>query len=672
MARGTVLHEAEQDEYRLRQECSADHTRQADAQTEYRVQADGPRPIERVGNGWASLGRVPGQVLESAEDLEEVRAVMGARDPDTGLALLKRKTQVAPTGRLPAADYVRALERRQAAAPEGSWAHRRVARMVRGVAKEPAHTVPVRDLERVAKAVGVALESVYGAGHLAYARRHAHDREVVGTRGWDLTLDVPKSVSALYALSDEDTSRRVEEAFLTSVRETVGEVEGWIARGQRGQHGDGRTARRVATSGLIGSLTLHTSARPVDGTADPHLHAHVMIANLGHGADGQWGGIASGGRELFENVPAAGALLRSRLRENLTRDLGVRWEEAAPGQWEIAGIPDQVRDLYSQRRDQAVQRAGKGATPAQKRLAARRSAASKNTSTSPTRQEWAERARRAGHDPDAVVAAALTPAQDQPEPGVTGPERRPDHEVVADRAAARLWSAHPTGAGTHARVLAAVADATSETEEPGVRERAVHHLTAAAGRTGSSGGSHLHGAQRYTAPPLTTAQARTGQGPAARAAEHTVADLTARRALAQAQAEAARRSLRELGEATHKARAAWKKGTTKKAAQQEQERLYGVLHEATRTVAHLEGQIRQVRDNARETDYKSAQAQQKAAEALQGARIRAHLRTAALQAGRHTGPLHRTGRTPGLTPRPITPRHRRGPESGRGGPGLGR
>lgn len=656
MARGTVLHESEQDEYRLRQECSADQARQADAQTEYRVQPGGPRPIERIGNGWTSLERTPGSPL-GADELDEVRAVMGARDPRTGERLLTRKTRVAPAGRLPAVDYLRTLERKKAVPKAGTWAQRRVARMVRATAKDAHHTVPVRDLERVAKATGVPLEGVYGAGHLAYARAHARDREVVGTRGWDLTLDVPKSVSALYALSDPETGRRVEEAVVRAARETVAEVETWAARGQRGQHGDGRTARRVTTTGLIGSLTLHTSARPVDGKADPHLHAHIMIANLGHGADGQWGGIASGGRELFENVPAAGALMRARVRENLTRELGVRWAEAAPGQWEIVGIPTQVRDLYSQRRNQALERAGSGASPAQKRLAARRSAASKNTSDSPTRQEWADRARAAGIDTDVIAAAALNPGEHEP--------HAPEHQVVADRAAARLWGAHPTGAVTRAQVLAAVADATPTGT---AQEAAVDLLTHNARPTGSSGGAHLHNAQRYTAPPLSEAAANTGKGPAARAAAHTIADLNARRTLAIAQADSARRSLRELGEATHKTTAAWRQGTTKRAAQAERERLHGVIQESTRAVGRLEGQIRQVRDGARKQDVDTARAQQKAHQALQSAKARA----AALATFRPNGPVPRTKppQSP-KRPRSVPPRHRPhrpGPERGPDGP----
>ncbi|GAA2533635.1 relaxase domain-containing protein [Pilimelia columellifera] len=41
------------------------------------------------------------------------------------------------------------------------------------------------------------------------------------------------------------------------------------------------SSRRVATSGMLGWLTTHRTARPTPGAApDPHLHAHVTLINL--------------------------------------------------------------------------------------------------------------------------------------------------------------------------------------------------------------------------------------------------------------------------------------------------------------------------------------------------------------------------------------------------------
>ncbi|MEV4753426.1 relaxase domain-containing protein, partial [Streptosporangium sp. NPDC049248] len=138
----------------------------------------------------------------------------------------------------------------------------------------------------------------------AEVRRWREVRVRVGNRGYDLTLDVSKSVSLLHALSGPEVGVAVETVFADSVVETIAAVQEWVAYGQRGHQGDDELAERIASSGLLGWVMWHQTARPVDGQApDPHLHAHVLIANMVRGVDGRWS-VSVQWRRLGADGPA--------------------------------------------------------------------------------------------------------------------------------------------------------------------------------------------------------------------------------------------------------------------------------------------------------------------------------------------------------------------------------
>lgn len=447
MARVTAIRTAEQRAYRLQGQC-AERVGRDRAQRDYRLHtAAGGRPVERAGSGWRAVGRRPGQPL-AAEEHAEMHAVMQGTHPDTGTPLLTRKTRVPDEARLPAGPLLAALDRAGVDLAAETWAGRRVARMRRGVARarRAPHTVAVRDLERVARAAGVPLDKVFAAEDLERARARAHVRVDAGPQGWDLRLDVRKEISAIWALAGPELAARLEEAVMQAARDTVAEAERRVARGQRGWHGDGHVARRVGTAGLIATLTLHHTARPVGGHPDPHLHVHAMIAAISQGEDGRWCAIGRGGRELYEAVPDLGAYMRERVRHH-TRQLGVRWHQTPQGDWEVE-VPQALRDLFSRRRDQALRRAGEGASAEQRRSAARRTAAPKGPGTpAEWRVIWAERARGAGHDPATVVRAATI--------SLTLAQARAGHGPAATAAAPQLRDLHARQQLARARADAA-------------------------------------------------------------------------------------------------------------------------------------------------------------------------------------------------------------------------
>ena len=100
----------------------------------------------------------------------------------------------------------------------------------------------------------------------------------VAVCGFDLTFSAPKSASVLFALGGEDVAKRVVDVHHEAVESAVRYLERHAVSATR-RHGPAREI--VATSGLIGGVFTHAVSRNLD----PHLHSHVVVANLVHGVD---------------------------------------------------------------------------------------------------------------------------------------------------------------------------------------------------------------------------------------------------------------------------------------------------------------------------------------------------------------------------------------------------
>jgi conjugative relaxase-like TrwC/TraI family protein len=208
---------------------------------------------------------------------------------------------------------------------------------------------------------------------MAEGRRYADSRVRVGNRGYDLTLDLTKTYSIAVALAGEHLSE--------ALRETFGAMEGWAAYTMAGEHGNGKTADRVDTSGFLGWMTVHYSARPVGGLpGDPHLHVHANIANMALAEDGRWRTVGAGGRDTHRHAHAADAFVKARLRQLTGERFGMRWERhPETGAWEVTGIDEELRREFSRRSNQINTAAADGATTLEQKLIARQLAEGKET-----------------------------------------------------------------------------------------------------------------------------------------------------------------------------------------------------------------------------------------------------------------------------------------------------
>src|SRR5699024_333672 len=266
-------------------------------------------------------------------------------------------------------------------------------------------------------------EMLWPAADVEEARANADRRVRVGNRGGDMGLDLPKSFSAFYGLGDESLNRLVEDIFMESVRETVAAAEQWVAYGMSGHHGNGQTAEVLDTSGLMGTITLHRTARPVNGeVGDPHLHAHVMLANMVLCSDGKWRTVAAGGRDFFRHIGALGSFVEARMRAKLRDRLGLAYmRDERTRAWELDPVGPEQRAPFSRRSAQILDAAGKDAPSAQSRVVAAQLAEDKqDLAPTDVRAQWRQRALDAGIDPDELVAAVLGGGGSAA--GATGPD----------------------------------------------------------------------------------------------------------------------------------------------------------------------------------------------------------------------------------------------------------
>ena len=165
-------------------------------------------------------------------------------------------------------------------------------------------------------------------------------------RGFDATFSAPKSVSVLFAIGAEETRRQVTAAHDAAVDAVLAWVESQAHTRMRRQ---GHVVCVDAEGIVVGVFRQHTSRK-----LDPQLHTHAVIANRVKAPDGRW--LALDARTLKMDQRSLSGLYHAGLRAELTRRLGVGWEDPANGIAEITGIDPDVLAEFSQRTRDVEQR----------------------------------------------------------------------------------------------------------------------------------------------------------------------------------------------------------------------------------------------------------------------------------------------------------------------------
>jgi hypothetical protein len=110
---------------------------------------------------------------------------------------------------------------------------------------------------------------------------HEEPKRLAPVSGYDLVFSCPKSVSLLHALTGDDAVRReVSEAHEAAWHAALGYLEREACVVRRGHGG----AVREHGDGFVAAAFRHRTSR----AQDPHLHTHVIVANMTRTPDGEW------------------------------------------------------------------------------------------------------------------------------------------------------------------------------------------------------------------------------------------------------------------------------------------------------------------------------------------------------------------------------------------------
>jgi len=223
--------------------------------------------------------------------------------------------------------------------------------------------------------------------------------------GWDATFNAPKSVS-IQALVGGD--ERLDEAHRVAVTRALAELERYALSRQRGG------SEWVVTENIVAARFDHIAARPAKGAddgygPDPHLHTHVVIANMTRRPDGQWRGLDP--VEIYRSQAFASAVYRSELAREV-QNLGYRIDvTGADGRWELGGYTREQVMAFSRRRqdiEEEMERRGENGAAAAQNIAHQSRLSKDARSEDALRAEWQTRARHYGIAIERVAAEAHT------------------------------------------------------------------------------------------------------------------------------------------------------------------------------------------------------------------------------------------------------------------------
>lgn len=215
--------------------------------------------------------------------------------------------------------------------------------------------------------------------------------------GWDLTFSAPKSVSVLWAVADPASRTKLQAAHDAAVRAALGYLEENAAVSRRGK-GGGETER----VGLLVSAFEHGTSRALD----PQLHTHCLVVNAGLRQDGSWGALRS--HDLYVHKMAAGALYRSELAHRLRHELGLELVRHKGNiGFEIAGVPQEVLDTFSKRRQEieaALDKIGWSTAWISEKLAKSTREVKQHVAREKLFDVWSEAAQALGFGPEQAQA----------------------------------------------------------------------------------------------------------------------------------------------------------------------------------------------------------------------------------------------------------------------------
>ena len=253
------------------------------------------------------------------------------------------------------------------------------------------------------------LEAIFERCHPVTGERLMRAPGENGVKGIDLQMAVPKSVSTLWAVAEEygrpEVAEAVWEATHGAGRAAFDYLERNACRSRAGAGGQ----TQLEGEGFVGAVFPHRFSR----AGDPQIHVHCLAANMtmaggpGTGAPRAWRTLDA--HHLYQHQKAAGYLFQAELRERLTERLGVEWTEVHKGAAEIVGVPRELAERLSKRREQItreLERGGRSGSAREAELAALSTRRAKREfDLAEQRLEWRALAEEHGFGPDELAGA---------------------------------------------------------------------------------------------------------------------------------------------------------------------------------------------------------------------------------------------------------------------------
>jgi conjugative relaxase-like TrwC/TraI family protein len=165
--------------------------------------------------------------------------------------------------------------------------------------------------------------------------------------GWDLTLNVPKTVSVLWSAASERIRAEIEAAETIALERTISYIEEHLARSRIGKGGTNDVPARLVVAAFP-----HTTSRALD----PHLHYHPLIMNVGVGPDARTRTVLS--FPFYQNKMLLGALFRAELAHELVERLGLALSRERTW-FEVDGVPPALAREQSTRRREIEEELGR-------------------------------------------------------------------------------------------------------------------------------------------------------------------------------------------------------------------------------------------------------------------------------------------------------------------------
>ena len=165
--------------------------------------------------------------------------------------------------------------------------------------------------------------------------------------GIDVTFSAPKSVSVMWALTDQWQRETIEQAHTRAVARSMAYLREQVPVVRRRY--SGQVVEEPARD-VIAAEYRHTTARGVTASQapDPQLHSHVVITGAIREDDRI---VAVASRPVFRAARELGAFYRSALAEELAHEgYGIEQNTGKGGKYfEIEGVPHELCEAFSGR-----------------------------------------------------------------------------------------------------------------------------------------------------------------------------------------------------------------------------------------------------------------------------------------------------------------------------------